>query len=133
MGIILHITKREQWEEAKLGKTYCGDTLDSEGFIHCSTPTQVIRVANALFCAKKGLVILCIATAKVQPEIRYEGSEGELYPHIYGPLNTDAVIKVLDFEPRKDGMFTLPKEIANMRREREHRSCELRDKNSIVT
>jgi len=63
MGIILHITKREQWEEAKLRKAYCGDTLDSEGFIHCSTPKQVVKVANALFRAKKGLVLLCIATA----------------------------------------------------------------------
>ena len=113
MSIILHITKRENWEEAKLRKVYRGDTLVSEGFIHCSTPRQVIKVANALFRAKKGLVLLCIDTAKVQSEIRYEGIEEELYPHIYGPLNIDAVIKVLDFEPCKDGTFTLPKEIAN--------------------
>jgi uncharacterized protein (DUF952 family) len=113
MSIILHIVKREQWEKAKLRKAYRGDTLDSEGFIHCSTPRQVIKVANALFCAKKGLVLLCIETAGVQSEIRYEGTEGELYPHIYGPLNVDAVTKVLDFEPRKDGRFKLPKGIGN--------------------
>jgi uncharacterized protein (DUF952 family) len=70
-------------------------------------------VANALFRARKGLVLLCINTAKVQSEIRYEGTGTELYPHIYGSLNIDAVIKVLDFEPHEDGIFTLPKEIAN--------------------
>lgn len=113
MGVILHIAKRENWEEAKLRKVYRGDTLVSEGFIHCSTPKQVIKVANALFRLRKGLVLLCIDTAKVQSEIRYEGTGTELYPHIYGSLNIDAVIKVLDFEPRKDGTFTLPKEIAN--------------------
>jgi len=112
MSIILHITKREQWEEAKLRKTYCGDTLESQGFIHCSTRGQIMRVANALFRGKKGLVLLCIETARVQSEIRYEGTERELYPHIYGPLNADSVIKVLDFEPRKDGTFMLPKGIA---------------------
>lgn len=115
MGVILHITKRENWEEAKLRQVYRGDTLVSEGFIHCSTPKQVIKVANALFRARKGLVLLCIDTAKVQSEIRYEGTGTELHPHIYGSLNIDAVIKVLDFEPRKDGTFTLPKEIANTR------------------
>lgn len=113
MGVILHIAKRENWEEAKLRKVYRGDTLVSEGFIHCSTPKQVVKVANALFRLRKGLVLLCIDTAKVQSEIRYEGTGTELYPHIYGSLNIDAVIKVLDFEPHKDGTFTLPKEIAN--------------------
>jgi uncharacterized protein (DUF952 family) len=57
-------------------------------------------------------VLLCIATNKVQSEIKYEsaGSE-ELYLHIYGPLTVNAVVKVLDFEPTEDGKFVLPKEI----------------------
>jgi len=91
---------------------YRGDTLDSQGFIHCSTSQQVIRVANALYCAQRGLVLLCIDTIRVQSEIKYEnaGSE-ELYPHIYGPLNVDAVVQVLNFEPTEDGKFVLPREI----------------------
>jgi uncharacterized protein (DUF952 family) len=111
VSIILHITKRKQWEKAKLEGVYRGDTLDSYGFIHCSTSEQIIKVANDLFRAQKGLVLLCIITSKVRSKIRYEcaGSE-ELYPHIYGPLNIDAVLKVADFKPAKDGMFRLPKE-----------------------
>ncbi|MBW4634525.1 MAG: DUF952 domain-containing protein [Iphinoe sp. HA4291-MV1] len=112
MTTILHITQQEQWKQAKLVGTYRGDTLDSEGFIHCSTPTQVIKVANYLFPNQKGLVLLCIDSKKVQPEIRYEGIEGgELFPHIYGALNIDAVFKVINFEPGEDGLFTLPEEI----------------------
>jgi uncharacterized protein (DUF952 family) len=111
MGAILHIAKREQWDQAKLAGVYRVDTLDSEGFIHCSTPQQVIKVANALFRAQEGLVLLCIAPDRVEAEIRYEGPEGgERFPHIYGLLNTDAVIKVLEFEPNEDGEFELPKE-----------------------
>ncbi len=109
MTTILHITQREQWEEAQLAGTYRGDTLDSEGFIHCSTATQVIKVANFLFINQKGLVLLCIDSDKVKPEIRYEGvEEDELFPHIYGALNIDAVSKVVDFEPGEDGFFELP-------------------------
>jgi uncharacterized protein (DUF952 family) len=116
VSVILHITKREQWEKAMLDGVYRGDTLDSQGFIHCSTSQQIVKVANALYRAQKGLVLLCVATSKVQSEIRYEsaGSE-ELYPHIYGPLNVDAVVKVVDFEPTANGKFVLPKEITNIK------------------
>ena len=111
MSVILHIVKREQWEKAKLEGVYQGDKLDSHGFIRCSTSKQIVEVANDLFYAQKELVLLYIATTKVQSEIRYESAEGEeLYPHIYGPLNVDAVIKVAHFEPAENGRFTLPKE-----------------------
>lgn len=114
MNVILHIAKREQWERGKAAGVYGGDTLNSQGFIHCSTSQQVIKVVNALFRAQKELVLLCIESDKVRAEIRYEGCEGgERYPHIYGPLNIDAVIKVLDFEPGEEGFFELPREIAN--------------------
>ena len=108
MNIILHITQREQWKQAKLVQVYRGDTLDSEGFIHCSTPLQVIKVANNFFPNQQGLLLLCIDSDKVQAEIRYEGLEGELFPHVYGPLNIDAVLKVLDFDPGEDGLFKMP-------------------------
>jgi uncharacterized protein (DUF952 family) len=111
VSVILHIVKREQWEKAKLEGVYRGDTLDSQGFIHCSTSKQIVKVADALFRAQKGLMLLYIATSKVQPKIRYESAGSkELYPHIYGPLNTDAVIKVAHFKPARNGRFTLPKE-----------------------
>ena len=106
MSVILHITKREEWERAKLAGVYRGDTLESEGFIHCSEPQQVIPVANTWFPGQKGLTLLCIDSQKVGAEIRYEGvGGGEGFPHIYGPLNLDAVFQVLDFEPAEDGKF----------------------------
>lgn len=115
MNLILHITQRETWREAKLADTYRGDTLESEGFIHCSTPTQVIMVANMFYANQSDLVLLCIDAEKVKAEIRYEGvEEGELFPHIYGALNIDAVVKVVDFEGGEDG-FNLPQEVVETR------------------
>jgi uncharacterized protein (DUF952 family) len=114
VSIILHVTRREQWEKAKKEGIYRGETLDSQGFIHCSTPQQVVKVANVLFPSQKGLVLLYIAISKVHSEIRYEsGGDEEFYPHIYGPLNIDAVVNVADFEPAKNGKFVLPKEITD--------------------
>lgn len=109
MSTILHITQHEQWQQAIVVGRYRGDTLDSEGFIHCSTPTQIIKVANTFFHNQKGLVLLYIDSDKVKPEICYEGvEENELFPHIYGALNINAVFKVINFEQGENGLFELP-------------------------
>lgn len=114
MNLIFHIARREQWARAKRVGLYTGDTLGTEGFIHSSAPQQVLKVANRIFRGRKGLVLLCIDPAKVRPEIRHEAAQdGDEYPHIYGPLNVDAVVKVLKFEPEEDGTFALPKEAAD--------------------
>ena len=109
---VFHITQRSAWLDAQRGGYYRGDTLDTEGFIHCSTREQVVWVANQRFREADGLVLLVIDTGKVEPAIRYESAEaGELFPHIYGPLNCDAVTDVMTFAPGQDGMFTLPAEV----------------------
>ncbi|HEX6778007.1 MAG TPA: DUF952 domain-containing protein [Ktedonobacterales bacterium] len=105
---IFHITSRAAWEEARETGSYRGDTLDSEGFIHCSLARQVVEVANARFRGQQGLVLLQIDSTRVVPEIKYEGAEEELFPHIYGPLDREAVITVYDFLPDKHGLFQLP-------------------------
>ena len=94
--VILHITSRQQWEAAQAAGEYRGDTLDSDGFIHCSMRQQVMEVANANFRGQRDLVLLCIAEDQVQAEIRYEDlyRAGQKFPHIYGPLNLDAVVAV---------------------------------------
>ena len=112
MHIILHITQRQQWEQASKIGIYRGDTLDTEGFIHCSTPKQVIPVANRFFLHQQGLVILFIDSDSVEAEIRYELAEKqEKFPHIYGALNTSAVLKVVDFPMGENGGFQLSPEI----------------------
>ena len=112
MSIILHITQNKQWKEAKLSGIYRGDTLDTEGFIHCSTPKQIIPTANRFFLHKQGLIVLFIDTDRIQSEIRYEAAEnGKIFPHIYGVLNTNAVLKVLELSAGEDGRFQLSSEI----------------------
>jgi uncharacterized protein (DUF952 family) len=112
MNIIIHITERKQWEKAQNSGIYRTDSLDTEGFIHCSTPKQVIKVANTFFTNQKGLALLYIDSDKVQPEIRYETVEGnEQFPHIYGALNLDAVFRVAEFEPDEAGLFAFPADL----------------------
>jgi uncharacterized protein (DUF952 family) len=111
MKTILHITQREKWSAAKDLGMYRGDTLDTEGFIHCSSIDQLTGSANRFFTGQKDLVILLINVALVQPEIKYEGEADNLFPHIYGELNVGAVVKSIDFESGADGIFGLPAEL----------------------
>jgi len=110
MTTILHISRKEAWEQAVSAGGYQGDTLASEGFIHCSTPDQIVAVANRFYRGQTGLALLVIDRARVQAPVRDENLEGgeTLFPHIYGPLNLDAVVDVLDFPPRADGGFVPP-------------------------
>ena len=114
MSIIFHITHSQQWEQAKQVQSYRGDTLDTEGFIHCSTIPQITRSANKFFVGQTGLLLLWIDSEKVEAEVKYEPAAGDLYPHIYGPLNVDAVLKVMEFEAGADGKFELPAELKDV-------------------
>ena len=110
MAIILHITTSKAWNKAAAEGIYRTDTLPMEGFIHCSTRDQVIQVANIRFRGQAGLILLFIDTDKVTRDIIYENLEGgqQMFPHIYGELNIDAVVQVAEFEPAADGDFDLP-------------------------
>lgn len=107
--MILHITTRPEWDEALVEGVHRTDTLATEGFIHASTHEQVLGVANARFRGQPYLVLLVIDPERVEPELRWEESEPGLppFPHVYGPLNVDAVVNVVSFPEGPDG-FELP-------------------------
>lgn len=116
MGVIVHITSREAWEAARVAGEYRAESLDLQGFIHCSTPGQVMEVANNLHSGQTGLVLLVVDPARLRHELRYEDcyDTGLQFPHIYGPLNLDAVIRLVDFPPQTDGTFALPPELQEL-------------------
>jgi uncharacterized protein (DUF952 family)/SAM-dependent methyltransferase len=107
---ILHIVDRDAWTRAVRDGVYPGDTLDTQGFIHCSYPHQAVRVADALFTGRTDLLLLVIDADQVAESLRDESFEpgGEAFPHVYGPLPLDAVIEVLPFEAGTDGRFRFP-------------------------
>jgi uncharacterized protein (DUF952 family) len=109
MSLLLHITSRTQWDRARFAGVYRTESLDTEGFIHCSTRDQVLGVAAKHFGGREDLVLLCIDSSRVQAPIQFDPTEsGERFPHVYGPLNVDAVTRTVVFPPRPDGSFALP-------------------------
>jgi uncharacterized protein (DUF952 family) len=110
-GFIYHITTRSDWQQSQLAGEYCAATLTSTGFMHCSSKEQVIRVANNFYHNQAGLVLLEIDPTRVCVQVCWEpGTDApeELFPHIYGHLNLDAITRVLEIDPKSDGSFTFP-------------------------
>jgi uncharacterized protein (DUF952 family) len=100
---------REQWEAARAEGYYVPADYTAEGFIHASTPRQLPAVAVKHYRGRPDLVLLYVDAESVAAEIRYEGrAGGEHYPHIYGPLNVDAVIEALELKANADGTYTVP-------------------------
>jgi uncharacterized protein (DUF952 family) len=98
---IFHIAFEREWNAAKRGGIYRvstrGADLDEVGFIHASFENQIARVGEVLYeDARESLVVLTIDPDLLDAPVVVENLEGgdELFPHIYGPLPTSAVIAV---------------------------------------
>src|SRR6185295_17521570 len=111
---IFHITTHDAWEHAKAAGRYTADSLQSEGFIHCSEARQVTWVANTRFKGRTDLVLLHVDEAAVGAEVRRENLEGgtQLFPHVYGALPVTAVVDVTPMVPSPDGTFDLSSDLS---------------------
>lgn len=117
--MIYHIAEREAWIEAKARGSYHPPSLASEGFIHCSRLDQVLAVTNDFYRGETDLQLLCIDESKTAAELRWEAPahpqpesatasfREASFPHLYGPLNLEAVVGVYDFVESENG-FALP-------------------------
>jgi uncharacterized protein (DUF952 family) len=106
-GAILHICSHSDWEIALAEGAYQADSLPMSGFIHCALPSQVLAVANNIYAGRTDLVLLWINPHHLKAEVRWEASETGIFPHVYGPINLEAVSAVLDFHPDEDGVFRI--------------------------
>ncbi len=97
---IYHVTTQKQWDEAVEKGQYEAETLAVEGFMHCSTEGQVEGVLERYYVGQTGLVKLKIQKEKVERPLVFElaGSINEVFPHIHGALNLDAVVEVTNIQ-----------------------------------
>ncbi len=107
MDRLVHLCSRQAWESAQEAGIYQAPSLAQVGFIHCSRPEQILEVANRFYAGQNDLLLLWIDPHRLQAEIRWEPADGQVFPHIYGPLNLDAIIHVQEFAPGVDGVFRL--------------------------
>lgn len=107
--LIFHIVEKRIWKERENSGEYTPESLEHEGFIHCSTGHQINDTANRIFEGRRHLLLIIIDATRVIADVKYEEDpdRGEAYPHIYGPLNTDAILDKISLNPDKKGNFDL--------------------------
>ncbi len=119
--MIYHIASRAAWLAAQRAGRYSAPSLETEGFIHCSAREQVLAVAAAFYADQADLLLLCIDEGKLGADLRWEAAAhpaadaappamSSLFPHVYGPLNLDAVIAAVALPLKEDG-FALPADL----------------------
>jgi release factor glutamine methyltransferase len=104
-SLIVHLCQRKDWLAAQEVGEYRTETLDQIGFIHCSQPEQILRVANKYYREMPDPVLVWIDPERVSIDLRWEATDGELFPHVYGPINLEAVVGVTDLSPDADGTY----------------------------
>lgn len=108
--MIYHLTTPAHWSRFGPGDAYVAETFDQEGFIHLSTEPQVPGVLQRYYRGVPRLLKLHVDESKLAAKLKYEPSTGgEVFPHLYGPLNREAVVQVEEItQPFGVGLVLFP-------------------------
>jgi uncharacterized protein (DUF952 family) len=105
--IIYHLTPADYYNGLPADQPYRPREFDRDGFIHCTTGEErMLLVADTIYRRVPGeFLLLTIDERKVTSPVKYENSGGILFPHIYGALNRDAIMRIVAVGRREDGTF----------------------------
>ncbi len=110
MSTIYKICSASAWREAERQGAYRGSADDwRDGFIHFSTASQVAGTVAKHFAGQAGLFLIAVDADALGEALKWEPSRGgELFPHLYGELDTGAVVEIRDLRVRSDGSHDIP-------------------------
>lgn len=94
--LVYKILLPHEWESFEASGRFDGSPLDKEsGFVHCSSRAQVAATASRYFTSEPALVVVAIDALRIGDALRWEAAtDGELFPHVYGPIPRSAVVAV---------------------------------------
>jgi uncharacterized protein (DUF952 family) len=109
-SVLVHLCGSREWERARAAGGIVPGPSGSAEFIHLSTPEQVHLPANRIYRGRDDLVLLYIDPEALHAPVRWEPGvptdpASMLFPHLYGRLPADAVIRVAPYTPGPDGDF----------------------------
>lgn len=108
--LVYKIAPRMLWEAAEATGVFAGASIDFEdGFIHLSSGAQVKETARLYFAGRTDLLLIAVDTAAVGEALKWEASRGgDLFPHLYAPLEFSAVEFVVPLPLGPDGAHQFP-------------------------
>lgn len=111
-GQTLHMVPVEYYEAQPADQDYRPETLAAgrEAFIHCTDgATNLADTGNRHYLTdRREFLVLVLDLSRVKAPVRYD-DPGRIYPHIYGPLNRDAILAIHPFPRDQEGRFLPPR------------------------
>jgi uncharacterized protein (DUF952 family) len=103
---VYKILARAAWEEAVARGRFDGAAIDlKDGYIHLSAAAQAQQTAAQHFRGQAGLVLAAFWADALGPALKWESSRGgQLFPHLYGPLDPALALAVTDIPLDADGI-----------------------------
>jgi len=107
---IYKILPRAEWIDAEAVGQFDGSAIDQQdGYIHFSTAAQAGETARKYFSGLLDLMVLEVEADDLGAALKWEPSRGgDLFPHLYGPLRVEHVIRAHDAPLKADGVPQLP-------------------------
>ena len=108
--MIYHMCRADAWAAAVEAGSYRGSSQDlADGFIHFSTAAQIVESARKHRAGQDGLLLVSVDADRLGDRIKWEPSRGgDLFPHLYGPLDPDESISVRPLSLGPDGLHVFP-------------------------
>ena len=109
MRLAYHGTPKKYFDSLDPAQPYVPEPFAREGFIHTTEGREAVPAVLTLHykASTEPWLVLYIDQDRVTSPIRYDDAE-KVFPHIYGPLNRDAIIAVMDIDRASDGTFLKP-------------------------
>ena len=109
VSVLYKIMSKQEWEKAQAQGIYEGSEVDRrDGFIHLSAAHQVRATAQKHFSGRADLLLVSVMEKNLGQNLKWEASRGgDLFPHIYGPLQLDAISEVMPL-PLVNGTHQFP-------------------------
>jgi lincosamide nucleotidyltransferase A/C/D/E len=117
VALLVHLPRLPTWNATPSGGAYEPPSLAEEGFIHLCRPQEAVMVANLLFASADDLLAVAVDSRRLRAELRLDAERpgGFAWPHLHGPLNLGAVVRVLPYPRRSDGRYPrLPAELRQL-------------------
>ncbi|HEY8092405.1 MAG TPA: DUF952 domain-containing protein [Acidimicrobiales bacterium] len=119
-AVILHLLLSSTWQDHLGEEHYLPASYGADGFVHCSgTDDVMLAVANRYYrdaptADGDELVVWEVDESLLRSEVRWEAPDpapppgvppGTLFPHVYGPLELNAVVRVRRLVRDRGGTF----------------------------
>ena len=109
LKFIYKIINADELKEAKSSGTYSGSSKDiQDGYIHFSGEEQVEGTLKKYYTNQKDLILLKVKTLKLDHLIWEQASDGNMFPHLYSPLDLSNVVEEYEISLQDDGNHKLP-------------------------